>query len=61
MKNLKQFALLAACAVWVLQRPALLIGQNGTPTHLFAPCGTLPEGRTSTATFLFEIRNSNKD
>lgn len=41
---------------WVLQRPALLIGRNGVPTHLFAPCGTPPEGKKGTATFLFEIR-----
>jgi len=42
-------------APWALQRPALLLGPDGTPTHLFAPCGTPPEGRQGTATFLFEI------
>ena len=41
---------------WVLQRPALLIGRNGIPSHLFTPCGTPPEGRAGTATFLFEIQ-----
>jgi hypothetical protein len=41
---------------WVLQRPALLIGRDGIPTHLFAPCGTPPEGKKGTSTFLFEIR-----
>ena len=41
---------------WVLQRPALLLGANGTPTHMFAPCGTPPEGKQGTATFLFEIK-----
>ena len=43
---------------WVLQRPALLFNQDGTPTHLYAPCGTPPEGRLGTATFLFEIKPS---
>lgn len=42
---------------WVLQRPALLLGNDGNPTHLFTPCGTPPEGSTGTATFLFEISN----
>ena len=41
---------------WVLERPALLLDQSGTPTHLFAPCGTPPEGKQGTATFLFEIQ-----
>jgi len=41
---------------WVLQRPALLLGKDGTPTHLFAPCGTPPEGKQGTATFLFELK-----
>lgn len=41
---------------WVLQRPALLIGDDGIPTHLFTPCGTPPEGEKGTATFLFEIQ-----
>jgi hypothetical protein len=41
---------------WVLQRPALLLGKDGTPTHLFAPCGTPPEGKKGTSTFLFEIK-----
>ena len=41
---------------WVLQRPALLLDNAGTPTHLFAPCGTPPEGQQGTATFLFEIK-----
>ena len=41
---------------WVLQRPALLIGRDGIPSHLFAPCGTPPEGKKGTSTFLFEIR-----
>ena len=40
---------------WTLQRPALLIGLDGTPTHLFAPCGTPPEGSKGTGTFLFKI------
>lgn len=40
---------------WVLQRPALLIDKEGAPTHLFAPCGTPPESKTGTSTFLFEI------
>lgn len=46
---------------WVLQRPALLIDRNGIPSHLFTPCGTPPEGRTGTATFLFEIRPPGGD
>lgn len=41
---------------WVLQRPALLLDRSGAPTHLFAPCGTPPEGTTGTATFLFELQ-----
>ena len=41
---------------WVLQRPALLLDRSGMPTHLFAPCGTPPEGKTGTSTFLFEIQ-----
>ncbi|MCP5537694.1 MAG: hypothetical protein H7A51_15855 [Akkermansiaceae bacterium] len=44
---------------WVLQRPALLIGKNGIPTHLFAPCGTPPKGKKGTATFLLEIAPKN--
>jgi hypothetical protein len=43
-------------APWVLQRPALLFDEEGIPTHLFAPCGTPPEGMQGTATFLFEIK-----
>jgi hypothetical protein len=42
-------------APWVLQRPALLLGSDGIPTHLFTPCGTPPEGRLGTATFLFAL------
>lgn len=41
---------------WVLQRPALLIGKDGVPTHLFAPCGTPPAGKSGTSTFIFEIK-----
>lgn len=41
---------------WVLERPALLLGADGVPTHLYAPCGTPPAGKRGTATFLFEIR-----
>lgn len=41
---------------WVLQRPALLLGKDGVPTHLFAPCGTPPEGKLGTSTFLFELK-----
>ncbi|MEN9361924.1 MAG: hypothetical protein RL095_3459 [Verrucomicrobiota bacterium] len=41
---------------WVLQRPSLLLGKDGIPSHLFAPCGTPPEGTLGTSTFLFEIR-----
>jgi hypothetical protein len=41
---------------WVLQRPALLLDRAGTPTHLFAPCGTPPEGKSGTSTFLFEVK-----
>lgn len=40
---------------WVLQRPALLLGADGVPTHLYAPCGTPPAGKRGTATFLCEI------
>lgn len=39
-----------------LQRPALLLGADGIPTHLFAPCGRPPEGKKGTSTFLFEIK-----
>ena len=45
-----------AWAPWALQRPALLLDKNGLPSHLFAPCGTPPEGSLGTATFLFEIK-----
>lgn len=41
---------------WVLQRPALLLDSKGLPTHLFAPCGTPPQGMKGTSTFLLEIR-----
>ncbi len=41
---------------WVLQRPALLLGKDGVPTHFFAPCGTPPEGKKGTSTFMMEIR-----
>ena len=44
---------------WVLQRPALLIGKDGVPTHLFAPCGTPPEGKSGTGTFLFGIKSKS--
>lgn len=43
---------------WALQRPALLLGIDGIPSHLFAPCGTPPAGRQGTATFLFSINAS---
>lgn len=43
-------------AKWAFQRPALLLDKNGVPTHLFAPCGTAPEGKIATATFMFEIK-----
>lgn len=41
---------------WVLQRPALLLDSNGIPTHLFAPCGTPPAGKSGTGTYMFDIK-----